>query len=65
MMYSSTDPLQNDGQTIDANSYPPFRVVDSSVMQHIMEEVEALGEPGEEGQYVDNTMSAIRQFTLS
>lgn len=52
MLYSSTDPLQHDNRTIDANSYPPFRVVDSSVMQHTMEEVDALGEPEEEGQSV-------------
>ncbi|KIM91931.1 hypothetical protein PILCRDRAFT_101 [Piloderma croceum F 1598] len=47
MLYSSTDPLQHN-RTIDANSYPPFRVVDYSVMQHIMEEIDALGEPEDE-----------------
>jgi transcription initiation factor TFIIH subunit 3 len=50
MLYSSTDILENDAQTIDANSYPPFRIVDSNVVGHIIDEVEALGEPEEEGQ---------------
>jgi transcription initiation factor TFIIH subunit 3 len=59
MLYSSTDPSENDGQAIDANSYPPFKVVDFSVIQHIMDEVEALGEPEEEGQSCDHYLRVI------
>jgi len=53
MLYSSTDPWRHN-LAIDANSYPPFRVVDYSVVQHIMEEIDALGEPEEEGQPADD-----------
>jgi hypothetical protein len=63
MLYSSTDPLQHN-QAIDANSYPPFRVVDYSVMEHIMEEIDALGGPEEEGQPADDEMSPICRFNF-
>jgi transcription initiation factor TFIIH subunit 3 len=65
MLYSSDDPLQSDGQAIDANSYPPFRIVDSSVMQHIIDEMEALGEPEEEGQFVNIIMNMVRNSVLA
>lgn len=51
MLYSSTDYADLQGQAIDANSYPPFRAVDTSVTQKILKEVEALGEPEEEGTF--------------
>lgn len=49
MLYSSTDPGVD--QVIDANAYPPFRIVDSSVMRVIIDEVEATRDDEEEGQY--------------
>lgn len=33
----------------DANSYRPFKVMDSAIMKHIAEEIEALGEAETEG----------------
>lgn len=33
----------------DANTYRPFKVMDSTIMKHIVSEVEALGEPEVEG----------------
>lgn len=48
MLYSSTDPVQ-DNRSIDANSYPPFKIVDSNVIQVIMNETDALAGKEEEG----------------
>jgi hypothetical protein len=49
MLYSSTD-LTTQNQAIDANSYPPFKLVDSTIVTRIMEE---LDDPGEqEGIYM-------------
>lgn len=39
MLYSSTDPIIHD-QVIDANSYPPFKLVDSTIITRIMEELD-------------------------
>ncbi|KAF5380496.1 hypothetical protein D9615_004577 [Tricholomella constricta] len=47
MLYSSTDPATQD-QAIDANSYLPFKLVDSTIITRIMEELDELGEPAEE-----------------
>ncbi|TFK44391.1 transcription factor Tfb4-domain-containing protein [Crucibulum laeve] len=47
MLYASTDPPKEQ-QTIDANSYPPFKLVDSTVVTRIMEELDALGDLEEE-----------------
>lgn len=49
MLYSSTDRLTAGIQQIDANSYPPFKLVNSTVLNRITEELDALGEPEEEG----------------
>lgn len=48
MLYSSTD-LVTRTQVIDANSYPPFKLVDSTIVTRIVEELDELGEPEEEG----------------
>ncbi|KAG5654407.1 hypothetical protein H0H81_003231 [Sphagnurus paluster] len=47
MLYASTDPA-TELQAIDANSYPPFKLVDSTIVTRIMEEFDDLGEPAEE-----------------
>jgi len=47
MLYSSTDAIANT-QFTDANSYLPLKVVDSTIVQRIMDELEALGESEEE-----------------
>ncbi|KAF9469912.1 transcription factor Tfb4-domain-containing protein [Collybia nuda] len=47
MLYSSTDPAPNQ-QNINANSFPPFELVDSNIIRRISEEMEDLGEPEEE-----------------
>jgi transcription initiation factor TFIIH subunit 3 len=48
MLYSSTDKSLNNGAVVDANSYPSFKVVDSTVVKRIAEEMDALGDPEEE-----------------
>ncbi|KAF8556130.1 transcription factor Tfb4 [Imleria badia] len=50
MLYSSTETstLVDDAVPLDANSYPPFKTVDTSVLQRIKSELEALGEMEEE-----------------
>lgn len=50
MLYSSTMsvPEENIGPA-DANTYRPFRVMDTILMQNIAKETEALGEPDSEG----------------
>ncbi|KAF9010522.1 transcription factor Tfb4-domain-containing protein [Cyathus striatus] len=47
MLYASTD-LSPDQFMIDANSYPPFKLVDTTVMKRIGEELDELGEPEDE-----------------
>lgn len=46
MLYSSTETvtLADDAHPLDANSYPPFQTVDTTVLQQITRELEALGE---------------------
>jgi hypothetical protein len=39
MLYSSTD-LTTENQVIDANSYPPFKLVDSTIVTRIIEELD-------------------------
>ncbi|KAG6885961.1 hypothetical protein C0993_006888, partial [Termitomyces sp. T159_Od127] len=46
-LYSSSDPAPQ-SQPIDANSYPPFKLVDSTIVTRIMQELDDLGEPSEE-----------------
>ncbi|KIK76201.1 hypothetical protein PAXRUDRAFT_835431 [Paxillus rubicundulus Ve08.2h10] len=48
MLYSSTEPLVDDVPAPDANSYPPFKTVDSTVLQCITRELDAIGELEEE-----------------
>lgn len=62
MLYSSTDPPEVDGQATDANSYPPFRVMDYNVMQHILDEMDALGEPMEEGRSYENYLCGVAKL---
>lgn len=50
MLYSSTMPIAE--ETVgpaDANTYRPFKVLDSTVMKAVADELEALGEPEIEG----------------
>ncbi|KAJ7446236.1 transcription factor Tfb4 [Mycena galericulata] len=49
MLYSSSDPVPDSLATdTDANAYPPFTVVDSTVVQRIMAELDSLEEKDEE-----------------
>lgn len=50
MLYSSTETLTlaDDALPLDANSYPPFKTVDTTVLQRITRELEALGDMKEE-----------------
>lgn len=49
MLYSTTDYVDI-GQAMDANTYPPFKAVDTSVTQKIRDEIDALDGVDEEGQ---------------
>ncbi|KAJ6587089.1 TFIIH subunit Tfb4/p34 [Mycena vulgaris] len=49
MLYSSSDPVPDSLSTdTNANSYPPFNVVDSTVVQRIMSELDSLEQHEEE-----------------
>lgn len=48
MLYSSSNPPE-DPPPADANSYPSFKLVDTAVVAHIADELDALGDPDEEG----------------
>ncbi|KAG2088168.1 TFIIH subunit Tfb4/p34, partial [Suillus discolor] len=48
LLYSSTELLSDDVPSLDANSYLPFKLVDSTVVQRIMNEFDAIGELEEE-----------------
>ncbi|KAG1734670.1 TFIIH subunit Tfb4/p34 [Suillus paluster] len=48
MLYSSTELLTDDVPSLDANSYLPFKLVDSTVVQRIMNEFDAIGKLEEE-----------------
>jgi hypothetical protein len=62
MLYSSTD-LAPEHQVIDANSYPPFKLVDSTVVTRIMDELDELGEREDEG--IRIRISLPRSFHIS
>jgi hypothetical protein len=47
MLYPSPNPVA-DAQFTDANSYLPLKVVDSTIVRRIMDEMDALGEPDED-----------------
>lgn len=50
MLYSSSDPVPDALATdTNANAYPPFTVVDSTVVQRIMTELDSLEAKEEEG----------------
>jgi hypothetical protein len=48
LLYSSTELFSDDVPSLDANSYLPFKLVDSTVIQRIMNEFDAIGELEEE-----------------
>jgi transcription initiation factor TFIIH subunit 3 len=53
MLYSSTTPVAEEYiEPADANTYRPFKVLDSMVMTSIAREIEALGEPETEGMFL-------------
>lgn len=47
MLYTSTEALVDEPPPLDANSYPPFRMVDTTVTRQILRELDAV-EPGDE-----------------
>lgn len=48
MLYSSLDPIK-ESKGVDANSYPPFKQVDMTVIEKISDEMDALADADEEG----------------
>ncbi|KIJ68068.1 hypothetical protein HYDPIDRAFT_173748 [Hydnomerulius pinastri MD-312] len=48
MLYSSTEALVGEVPSLDANSYPPFKIVDTMVLQRITRELDTLGDLKEE-----------------
>jgi len=51
MLYSSIDAIPDDTQVTNPNYYPPFKLVDSTVIRRIIEEFGELGDPEEEGMF--------------
>ena len=50
MLYSSSMPVADaDAEPADANTYRPFKLMDSIIMKSITREINALGEPETEG----------------
>jgi len=49
LLYSTSTVVLDDAQINDPNAYPLFKVVDSTIVQRIMDELDALGEPEHEG----------------
>ncbi|KAI6121488.1 TFIIH subunit Tfb4/p34 [Pisolithus sp. B1] len=47
MFYTSTEALVDEPLPLDANSYPPFKMLDTTVTQRIFRELDAI-EPGDE-----------------
>ncbi|KAI0344672.1 transcription factor Tfb4 [Trametopsis cervina] len=48
MLYSTTMPTDEQAIVPDSNTYRPFKILDSTVMQSILQQVNALGEPEQE-----------------
>ncbi|KAH7888520.1 TFIIH subunit Tfb4/p34 [Phlebopus sp. FC_14] len=44
MLYSSTETLVDEIPPLDANSYPPFKTVDTTVLKRITQELDAVGD---------------------
>ena len=51
LLYSTSTVVLDDSQINDPNSYPLFKVVDSTIVQRIVEEMDSLGDPGQEGMF--------------
>lgn len=50
MFYASEDKNASSSDAADANTYRPFRTIDSTVMSRVMDEFDALGQLSEEGE---------------
>lgn len=48
MLYASTEPFTGEPPSLDANSYPPFRMVDTTILQRISHEFNAMSDLAEE-----------------
>lgn len=48
MLYASTESLVDEPPPLDANSFPPFKVVDTTVLQRITRELDVIGKLEEE-----------------
>lgn len=48
MLYASTESLVDEPPPLDANSFPPFNVVDTTVLQRITRELDDIGKLEEE-----------------
>ena len=60
MLYASTENYQEENvESADANTYRPFKVLDSIIMKSIQDQVDALGEPEEEGTLRNHIVYAI------
>jgi hypothetical protein len=50
--------------SVDANSYSAFKVVDSLIVKKITDELEALGEPEEEGRVLKTHPYSLLTYSL-
>lgn len=55
MLYSSTQLPTDDLPSLDANSYLPFKLVDSTVVRRIIDELDSIGELEEERERLIST----------
>lgn len=55
MLYASTDHLESSSITIDANSYPPFKLLDTTVVTRIGAELDALDDSHDEEEGLPTT----------
>lgn len=50
MFYASEQDQDSADTVADSNTYRPFKTIDSTVVTRILDEVQALGQPDEEGE---------------
>jgi len=58
MLYASTESLVDEPPPLDANSFPPFKVVDTTVLQRITRELDVIGKLEEERTHIESVLQA-------
>lgn len=63
MLYSTTTPVDDKAVTADANTYRPFKILNTAVTQTILEQVESLGEADIEGKVLLTRSCSLYMLT--